>query len=125
MRLIANPSPQPTPSPIELTARPSVASIARDLAPRHPEMAQHAELAAARKHERAERRRESGETDHHGSELERIGHGERAIEHPQRRLADLLGPRDFESLAARNGGADRRLECGPIDAVGEPQRRLW
>ena len=84
-----------------------------DLAPRHAEVPQHAELATAREHQRAERRRQARESDDDRDREQRIRHRERAIEDAQRERADLAGRREREPRRVRNRGVERVAKLRP------------
>ncbi len=122
-RLIAKPSTRPTASPMPLTRSPSLASIVGDLPPRDTDVAQHAELALPREHQRAERRRQSDQPDRDRGGEQAIGDRERAVEHAQRDRADLARRREREA-ATRREGARRAARAAAIDrdARCEPQR---
>ena len=124
MRLIDESERQPDREPDRADDEAFGREHRADLPPRHAEVAQHAELAAPRERERAERRRQADEADHDGSELERVGDGERPIERPQRQAANFARRCDLEPIAARNIAPQRRFDCGQVGAFGEPQRAV-
>ena len=82
-------------------------------------MAQHAEFAPPREHDRAEARREPEQPDQHRHGFHRVGNGEAAIEDAQRNLADLARLGDVELLAARER-AERLHHGGGRCAGHEP-----
>ena len=95
-----------------------------DLSPRHSEVAQHAELAPPREHQRAEARGEPEEADDHSHRLERIGHREGAIEDLERDFADLSGAGDLEVRRARDARLDLARHARRVRARREPQCRV-
>ena len=62
-----------------------------DLAPRQPEVAQHAELASACRGERGKAGGDTGQADDHGDGFKKVGDGEGAVEDAQADGADLAG----------------------------------
>ena len=90
-----------------------------DLPPCHADVAQHAELAPACQHQRAEAGRQAGQTEQHRHGLQRIGHREGAIENRQRGGADFPRCGDIQCCRPRQvtqGLAQwrkRRTRCQP------------
>ena len=112
MRLIDETERQPDREPDRADDEAFGREHRADLPPRHPDVTQHAELAAPRERERAERRRQADEADHDGGELQRVGHRERPVEHPQRQAANFARRRDLQPIAARNVAAQRCFDRG-------------
>ena len=64
-RLISQPSAKPTSEADGADRQALAGEHGADLPPRHADVAQHAEFAPPRKHQRAERRRKSEQADDH------------------------------------------------------------
>ena len=82
------------------------------------EKAQHGYLASAVDHQRQQRSRDPHHRDDEGNRLERVGDGERAVEHTHRRAAQRVVRKDSHAEAAA-GARDRRANGCRVGARRE------
>ncbi len=117
---INQPRKHPTSSPARAGQRALGCEHRADLQARHADVPEHAELASARQHLARQTARESEQTDADGGRLQRVGHGERAVEDPQAQAADLAGLRELHALASRQLRAHSRFDLLRRDTRLQP-----
>ena len=113
-RLISQPSARPASHAEPADDQAFDREHRADLAARHAEVAQHAELAPPRERLRTEARAHAEEADQHGGDFQRVGDRERAIEYRERdrlqlarrwRSRRLPRPRKPRACAARRSSS--------------------
>ncbi len=94
-----------------------IAQHGADLATRHADVTQHAELAPARKGLRAEAHAHAEQPDQHRRSLQRVGDGEGAVEYRERRGAHFARRGDLDPAGV--------AQLLPQRACGVRQRRSF